>query len=317
MNLFRRAVRTILFLTGLVVGIVVGLAAFFSRQMLRPQRQILWANPRDAGLPYEDVEFPARDGLRLSGWFLPAGDNDSSSKPTLILVHNWLWNRLGEAADTLMGNISGALPVDMLRLGHALHQAGFHILMVDHRNHGESAEGGAVTFGLQESNDVLGAVDYLQTRPDVDKAHVGVVGFGMGANATLFALPHAESIGAAVAVQPASPSLFAERYAADLFGPLGKPVVALTELIYRQLGQLPLRSIEPLLAVSAAQDMPVLYVQGNGDRWGSVSNVAQMVERTPGSTDPLFIDTHHRYGGYRYIVQNPEVLTAFFMAHFS
>lgn len=213
-----------------------------------------------------------------------------------------------------MGNISGALPVDMLRLAHALHRAGFHILMLDHRNHGESADGGAVTFGLQESNDILGAIDYLQTRPDVDTAHVGVVGFGMGANATLFALPHTEGIGAAVAVQPASPSLFAERYAADLFGPLGKPVLVLTELIYRQLGQLPLRAIEPLMAVSAAHDTPVLYVQGNGDRWGSVSNVAQMVEKTPGATDPLFVDTHHRYGGYRYVVQNPEVLTAFFMA---
>lgn len=315
MNLFRRAVRGILFLAGLVAGVIVGLAAFFSRQMLRPQRQRLWANPRDAGLEYDDVEFPARDGLRLSAWFVPAEDDESSPRSTLILAHDWLWNRLGEAADTLMGNVSGALPVDLLRLAHALHQAGFHILMVDHRNHGESAAGGAVTFGLQESNDVLGAVDYLRSRADVDEARIGIVGFGMGANAALFALPHAEAVAATVAVQPASPSLFAERYAVDLFGPLGKPILALTEFVYRQLGQVPLGAVEPLMAVSAVQDTRVLYIQGNGDRWGSVSNVAHMVERTPGSTEPLFVDAHHRYGGYRYVVQNPEVLTAFFMAH--
>jgi pimeloyl-ACP methyl ester carboxylesterase len=284
--------------------------------MTRPPRRRLWATPKDAGLAYEDVEFPARDGLRLSGWFVPAADGESAAKATIALVHGWPWNRLGEAADNFLTNVSGGLPVDLLRLAHALHEAGFNVLMFDLRNHGQSADGGAVTFGLQESNDVLGALDYLASRPDVDEARIGTVGFSMGANAILFALPHAERMRAAIAVQPTSPSLFARRYASDLLGPLGKPVLALTDLIYSQVSHLPLKAIEPLMAAAGAGNTPVLYVQGKGDRWGSVSNVAQMVEKTPNAADPLFVDTHHRFGGYRYVVQNPEVLTAFFAEHF-
>lgn len=314
MNLFRRVVRLILFLFGLVVAVVSAAALFFARQMIRPGRQPLWATPADAGLPYEDVEFPARDGLRLSGWFV-RGEQASEGqerKPAIILLHGWTWNRLGDTADTLMGNLSGASQVDLLRLLHALQGAGYHVLAFDLRNHGRSASGGPVTFGLQESNDVLGAVDYLKSRDDVDGDRLGVVGFSVGANALLFALPHTDEIGAAVAVQPVSPALFAERYAVDLLGPLGRPALALTEFIYQQAGHLPLSAIEPLMTAPGAGNVPVLYIQGKGDPWGSVGNVAQMAAKTPGAVDPLFVDSHHRYGGYRYPVEHPEVVIEFF-----
>lgn len=73
MNLFRRAIRFFLIVAGLVAAVVAAATAFFLRYLLRPPRQPLWATPEDAGMPFEEVEFPARDGLRLSGWFIPAG----------------------------------------------------------------------------------------------------------------------------------------------------------------------------------------------------------------------------------------------------
>jgi pimeloyl-ACP methyl ester carboxylesterase len=310
MNLFRRVVRLVLVLASLLAGVIATMAAFFARQMIRPTRERLWAVPADAGLPYEDVEFPARDGLRLSGWFIPAADTPG---PAVILVHGWPWNRLGSAADSLLANLSGALPVDFLRLAHALHGAGFHVLMFDLRNHGQSAEGGAVTFGLQEANDLLGALEYLAGRAEVSAAQIGVAGFSMGANTVLYALPHTERIAAAVAVQPTSPAVFADRYATDLVGPLGRPALALAQLVYEQASHLSLPAIEPVLAAAGAGDTPVLYVQGTGDRWGSVSNVAHMADQTPNAA-PLFVETHHRYGGYRYVVDNPHVIIDFLRA---
>lgn len=310
MKLLGRIFRLFLFLVGAIAGLLVTLAFFFVRQMIRPPRQRLWAVPADAGLDYEDVEFPARDGLRLSGWFVPAAGEGPA--PTIVLIHGWPWNRLGQAADDMVSSMTGAEPVDLLRLTHALHGAGYSVLTFDLRNHGESAEGGPVTFGLQESNDLLGALDYLSERKDVDQDRIGAVGFSMGGNTVLYALPHTDRIQAAVAVQPTTPAIFAERYAKDLLGALGGPTLSVASTLYEAAGHVPLSSIDPVFVAPGIEKVPVLYVQGKGDRWGSVSNVAHMADRTPNSVPPLFVDSHHRYGGYRYVVDHPEVVVDFF-----
>jgi pimeloyl-ACP methyl ester carboxylesterase len=310
MHLFRRVVRLILVLAGALAALIVAAATFFARQMIRPTRQPLWATPTDAGMAFEDVTFPARDGLRLSGWFLPA-EGEEAKHPTVVLIHGWMWNRLGEAADNLMANLTGALPVDLLRVAHSLTRAEFNVLMFDLRNHGDSARGGPVTFGLQEANDVIGAVDYLRRRPDVSDDKIGLVGWSMGANAVLFALPHLEEISAAVAIQPTSLNVFAPRLAHDLLGPLGGPSLSLASLLYEQAGRLPLTAIEPLSAAPGVGGTPLLYVQGTGDQWGSVSNVAHLADRTPNAANPLFIDSYHRSDAYRYVVAHPEVIIEF------
>jgi uncharacterized protein len=314
MTLFRRAIRLFLAVVAAIAAFTAGVAVYYWRQMVRPPRQPLWANPGDIGLSYEDVEFPARDGLRLSGWFIPAGTNPG---PAIILMHGWPWNRLGEAADSLMANLSGALPVDLLRLMHALHNAGYHVLAFDQRNHGQSAAGAAVTFGLQESNDLLGALDFLSHRGDVDNGQLAAVGFSMGANAILYALPHTDALRAVVAVQPTSPRVFASRYAADLLGPLAPPVLALSSALYRQATHISLEAIEPVIAAAGAGDTPVLFVQGTGDRWGSVSNVAHMASQMRNAASPLFVETNHRYGGYRHVIDNPQVVLDFLQPYLS
>ena len=315
MNLFRRVIRLVILMLGLVGGFLIALVAYLSKQLISPPRQRLWAIPSDAGLDYQEIEFPARDGLRLSGWFVPCKGGEASSKPTIVLVHGWTWNRLGDSGETLLSNVSGGLQVDLLRLTHTLHESDYHILMFDLRNHGQSASGGPVTFGLQESNDLLGALDYLATRSDVDQKRIGVVGFSLGANTLLFSLPHNDRIAAGIAVQPSSPALFVSRYASDLLGPLGAPVMALSNAVYQQAGHLPLTAIEPVMAAGGGGTTPILYIQGTGDRWGSLSNVAQMAAASARSVDPLFVETHHHFGGYRYVVQHPEAITSFFAEH--
>ena len=310
--LFRRAINFVLWIVTLLAGLVVGLGFFFARQVIRPPRKRLWATPKDIGLGFEEVDFPAQDGLRLSGWFTPAG---TSPAPTIILVHGWPWNRLGDQANDWLAELSGNKPVDLLRLAHALHQAGYGVLMFDLRNHGQSAAGGPVSFGIDERQDLLGALDYLSGRDDVKRDKLGVIGFSMGANTILYALPHTQAIQAAIAVQPTSASVFAGRYASDLLGPLGRPVLMIADFLYRRNGGPGLSAAEPILVAAAAGKTPILYIQGKGDRWGSVSNVAQMASVTPVAAGPLFIDTAHRYDGYRYLVENPQIALQF-LSHY-
>jgi hypothetical protein len=40
-----------------------------------------------------------------------------------------------------------------------------------------------------------------------------------------------------------------------------------------------------------------------------------MAAQTPRTADPLFVDSDHRYGGYRYVIQNLHVVTDFLREH--
>jgi dienelactone hydrolase len=312
MSLFRRALAWLFLLSGIVAGLAGSIAIFFARRMTNPPRQRLWATPRDLQLGYEEAQFKAQDGVGLKGWFIPAGSDSSRKGAAIILVHGWLWNRLGEPAEDALSKIIGATPVDLLRLAFSLHQEGYHVFMFDLRNHGESMSASPVTFGWQESNDLLGALAYLNSRSDVDAERIGVIGFSMGANTLLQTLPRTELIKAAIAVQPATLSLLAKRFGADILGPLSKLVVPLIELLYKAAGGPPFSSFAPDFSAASAGRTPVLYVQSTGDRWGSVDDVAQMVSSSPSARGPLHVDATDRFGGYQYVIDNPKIAAAFF-----
>jgi uncharacterized protein len=315
MNIFRRVLRWLFILGGFIAGLVVAIAALFAQRLIRPLRQPLWGTPANLGMPYESVAFPAADGVRLSGWFIPAPAQSARRGATLIMVHGWGWNRLGEAATDVVANLTAAPQIDLLRLAYSLHKDGFALLLYDSRNHGESGSQPPMQFGETEAQDVLGAVAYLQGRPEVAPNRLGAVGFSAGGNAVLYALAQTNQLQAAIAVQPTSPAHFAGRFGAHLLGPLGKVVVALAELIYKQAGGRPFKAYHPGTAASQAGKTPVLYVQGLGDPWGSVADVQQMAAATPNVSGPLLVVGTDRYSGYQYLIDNPGIAAAFFEQH--
>ncbi len=130
--------------------------------------------PQDLNLQFKTVEFPARDGLTIAGWFLP-GHN----RRAIIMAHG-----LGGAGITMMFQ------------ARPLVQAGYNILLVDLRTHGASK--GDTIDGVQEANDILGAVDYLGTRLDVDASKIGVLGISLGAHTALHAALQDDSIRALI-----------------------------------------------------------------------------------------------------------------------
>jgi dipeptidyl aminopeptidase/acylaminoacyl peptidase len=315
MQPFRRVLRWLFILGGFIVGLITAVAALFAQRLIRPLRQPLWGTPADLAMPYETITFPAADGLRLSGWFVPAPNDSARRGATLILVHGWGWNRLGEAATDALANLTAASRVDLLRLAYSLHKDGFNLLMYDSRNHGESGSQPPMTFGETEAQDVLGAVAYLQGRTGVAANRIGAIGFSAGANGVLYALAQTDQIQAAVAVQPTSPAHFANRFSAHLFGPLGMVIVPLAEFMYRRAGGRPFKEYRLETAVSQAGKTPVLYVQGTGDPWGSPEDVQQMAAATPNVSGPLLVQGTDRYSGYQFLIDNPAIAAAFFEQH--
>jgi dienelactone hydrolase len=187
--------------------------------------------------------------------------------------------------------------------------------MFDSRNHGESAAVPPFTFGIEESLDVLGALAYAKSRQEVAPERIGVVGFSAGGNSVLYTLPQTTDVKAAIVVQPTTPSIFSSRYGRHTLGPLTYVIQPLIEMIYRAKGGRPFAEVRPGSAATHAGNVPVLYIQGNGDPWGSAADVAQMAASTPHASGPLFVEASHRYDGYQYLIDNPKIAAAFFEQH--
>lgn len=164
-------------LAGLVVAVGVVLLGNYVvvRASLSPPRTPFFLTPCDLGLPFQQVAFPSRDGVRLHGWWIPA------PKPigVAILCHGYLMNRC-----------------EPLPVAKALWEVGFHCLVFDFRASGKS-EGKMVTIGDKERLDVLSAVDFATgTAPYLP---VVVYGTSMGGAAALLASAEDERIRAVVA----------------------------------------------------------------------------------------------------------------------
>ncbi len=106
----------------------------------------------------EPLAFPATDGTRIAGWFLA----HPQPRGTVLLLHGFGTNHFG-----------------LVHLAYDLYKRDLQSLLVDFRGHGAS-EGDGTTLGLRERQDVLGALQYLHSRCDVDADRIGIYGVSMG-----------------------------------------------------------------------------------------------------------------------------------------
>lgn len=117
-------------------------SAFFAWRLTSPLRRVVGDIPPELAGFAESVTFPARDGLKLSGWFVPSKD----SHKAVVLLH---------------GN--GSSRRQMVARARLFHDAGFATLLYDARGHGLS-EGTMVSAGWHETADLLGALDFLRSK---------------------------------------------------------------------------------------------------------------------------------------------------------
>ncbi|MBN2146737.1 MAG: alpha/beta fold hydrolase [Anaerolineales bacterium] len=161
----------------LVPLIYIAYQLWLAHSAVHPRRifSALGLTPAAANLPFNEVILTSRDGLRLAGWFIPG-----HLRAAILLVHG------------LNGSSSS-----MIYHAAALASYGFKVLLFDLRGHG-SSQGDLCTGGIQEANDVLGAVDYLLSREDVDADKIGALGISLGAQCVLRGAVEGENIRAVV-----------------------------------------------------------------------------------------------------------------------
>ena len=184
------SVAVVIVLTA-VVALVVG-PAVAATNVPRPE---LGATPADAGLTVERLTIPTTDGVRLAGWYVPSRDGAA-----VVLLHG-----------------AGSTRSNVLDEATVLADAGFGVLLLDARGHGES-EGRAMDFGWYGERDVAAAVDVLAEQPDVDPDRIGVVGLSMGGEQALGASGADPRIRAVVAEGATARSAADEAWLSEEFG---------------------------------------------------------------------------------------------------
>ncbi len=296
---------------GIYAGRISMLGMQLSKLMLFGHASDPWQRPADLNLPSENVSFATRDGLRLQGWFIPRAGDDPTPAPAVALVHGWPWNR--------SGNQGGVLPlpdarVDFLQVAQALHNAGFHTLLFDLRNHGRSDSRPPVTFGLNEAIDVAAALQYLRGRNDVAKEKLALIGYSMGANAVLYALPDQRDVCAAVIVQPVKASTFAQAFSSTILGPLGPNLLTMSELVYRSIGGPEISSIDPISAARRIEKTSLMFIQGSHDPWSALSEVQAMAQASPATARMVEVPSTDRFTGYQYVAQHVDEVIDFLQA---
>ena len=133
------------------------------------------------GAAHEDVVFRTSDGLRLQGWFVPS--------------------RNGAAVIAFPGR-SGPQKHARMLVRH-----GYGVLLFDRRGEGAS-EGDSNLFGWGGERDIDAAVEFLRSRPDVERGRIGGIGFSVGGELMLQAAAQSDGLAAVVSDGAGTRSLF-------------------------------------------------------------------------------------------------------------
>src|SRR6185295_1780418 len=215
----------------------------------------IWT-PDFVGLPFEEVEIPSSGGLRLPGWFIPAGP---AARPGVVLVHGW-----ESARDRTIPH------------AQVLHAAGFHVLTFDVRGNGANGPEALPMSVGEYAADARAAVAELRRRPEVTR--IGLLGHSMGAAGSLVAAAQDSAVDAVTAgAAPAGPYRLTRQTfrlaRLPIPSPVAWPLAWLTSRVYLQPRGHTVDSVRATAAVRAI-DRPVLLVHGTDDGVVPVGDIA-------------------------------------------
>lgn len=182
----REVLQTCAAATAITVAITLGISlilkfsGFFDRQFYRPSTRVYDAW-KELGIEPESVTFPSADGTMLHGWFLRT---EGDPNGTVICFHG---------SDRNITFTS--------RNVYWLTQQGFQVFVFDYRGYGQSP-GIPDRKGLVD--DSAAAIDYVVTRPDVDRDKLILYGQSMGGQLALNAAAIRRDVGIRLVIAEAT-----------------------------------------------------------------------------------------------------------------
>jgi uncharacterized protein len=289
-----------------------GLAELMAHSLRTP----ILRTPDQYGMQYEDIFFPAIDGVNVEGWFIPA----KNSKKLIICNHPMPANRYGFPGHLEPWKMFGGFEVNFLPEYKILHDAGYNIIAYDFRNHGRSGigNGGIVAHGIVEYRDVIGSLRYARSRPDTKDMQIALYSRCVGANSTFVAMEkypeEFKNIVAMIALQPSPPRAFVKTAMDNAKIPNGYELF--DEAFKKKTGYV-LDDFRPV-EHSQADAIPTLVAQVKADFSMPFHYVEEIYNNISAKDKKLFWieGTDQRFQGYNYFGQNPKVMLEWFNNHF-
>ncbi len=225
---------------------------------------------------YEDVSFPSRDpNIAISGWYVPA-ENEADA-PAVILVH---------------GLRSCKYSTEVLLPGGMLHNAGFNVLLIDMRDHGDSTvEDRRYAGGTEEYRDVLGAWDWLIAENGIPAERIGLFGTSLGAATVMIAAGE----------EPRVAAVWGDSGFADINDAIvaelsrnGYPtfLASSASLMSQVIAGDNITGFSPLAAMAKLDGRPIFITHGDADTRLSVqyaSDLAEAVRAAGGEVEPWIV----------------------------
>jgi hypothetical protein len=164
-TILRSSTKVLLRVGILIFAVIPYLVAVFTTHWVKFEDS---ASPKQMlNLNYRQVSFNAKDGAKLDGWFVPCTTRMSDS--TVIIV----------PGRSLTKNL-------LLPYVNVISSSGYNVFLFDLRGNGSSS-GHKYSFGINEANDVVGAVDYLRNNCSESSKYVFGFGISEGASALIAA----------------------------------------------------------------------------------------------------------------------------------
>ncbi|MBN2028671.1 alpha/beta hydrolase [bacterium] len=284
---------------------------YLAKALVYPTRRPVVKKPSDYNMSYRDIDFKSKDGTHLKAWYIPG-----KSEKLIILTHPMPFNRYGfHTKGQGLIKIS-QVEVELLKTAKHLNDAGYALFMFDFRNHGESdkANNGVCGVGYYEWQDVIGALNYIKTSPELKSKKIGFVSHCMGANATLIAMGKEPDlfnhVQVVVAIQPVSMNVFVPHYLRAKM-PIFKNKTPQIDASIKAMIGFGLEDMSPAPYIKDIK-VPILYVQVKNDAWTDPSDVQGFYDNTTAPKEIFWIEGDlERFDGYNYFGENPTRMLEF------
>ncbi len=268
--------RVILWIIAVIAVIVIayiGISVYAANRLSLPTRNFNpELNPGMYNLEYEEFTYPARsDGLEIAAWYIPSVDNDR----VIILVHGRDNSRTNGFLD------------EFVTFAKDIHNAGFSVMMIDLRGHGQSADA-RFTFGVKERQDVLGAVDWLESR-GYQPGKIGALGYSLGAGSVIGAAAEDADIGAIWVDSAYAESKSVLNQLGKFFG-LPQFLINSSEGMIRLLYGYDITASRPIDEIASIAPRPIFMAHCQNDHLITIDNLEKLLTVAQNTTTWVISD---------------------------
>jgi len=202
--------------------------------------------PEDYGLAHEDVSFTSHDGLKLTGWFLPAR---SPSTVTLVVLHG-------------LGSNAGDMLLNTLGLARA---GAWNLFYLNFRGHADS-QGRLTSLGPLELRDLESALAFMKKAKPEAMRRLGIYGHSLGGAVAIVGASRHPEFEAVIAESPfATAEGTIGRFSRIFYGIPAFPFMTLAMIFAGLRLGVSIRAFSPLREIGKIAPRPLLLIHAERD----------------------------------------------------